>query len=106
MNFVRVLRTPFLQKISGQLLLEKALLALISGLGLTYKSPLREIIRVCSQIPTQESIKVKRKFETPRYFALLDTKCFKSSKTERNNKQTNYYYIRPKHCHYKSYYAN
>ena len=88
------------------MLLEKALLALIRGPGLTYKSPLREIISVYSQIPTQERIKVKRKLETPRYFVLLDTKCFKSSKTERNNKQTNYYYRRPKHCHYKIYYAN
>ena len=77
MNFARFLRTPFIQKISGQLLLEKVLLALIRVPGLTYTSPVREIIRVYSQIPTHETIKVKRKFETPQYFVLLDTKCLK-----------------------------
>ena len=65
---------------------EKVLLALVLCPGLTTTSPLREIIRVYSQIPTHEWIKVKRKIDTPRYLALLDTKCFKNSKTERNNK--------------------
>ena len=77
MNIARVLRIPFLQKISGRQLLEKVLLALIRGAGLTYTSPVREIIRVYSEILTHERIKIKRKFETPRYFVLLDTKCFK-----------------------------
>ena len=62
----------------------------VTGFGslprVNYHISLREIIRVYSQIPTHEWIKVKRKIDTPRYLALLDTKCFKNSKTERNNK--------------------
>ena len=79
--------------------------ALVLGPVLTFTSPVREITRVYSQIPTHEWIKVKRKIATPWSLVLLDTKCFKSSKTERNNRQRKHYYIRPKHCHYGSYYV-
>ena len=48
-----------------------------------------EIIRVYSQIYTHEWIKVKRKIDAPQCLVFLDTNCFKSSKTERNKKQNN-----------------
>ena len=62
------------------------LLAFGLGPGLTSTSPLRETIRVLSQLPTHEWIKRKRTLDTSRHFVLLDT-GFKSSLTKRNNKQ-------------------
>ena len=46
----------------------------------------RNNARVYNQVPKYELIRVKRKIDTSRYLVILDTKSFKSRKTERNNK--------------------
>ena len=85
---------------------EQMLLALGLDQGLTSTSPLRDIIKVYIQLSTYEWIKVRRKIDKPWYLVLLDKSVSEKAKRKEIIGKINNYYIRPKHWHYRSCYAN